>query len=139
MVQIVGILCKHEHVHIHTRTPRNTTLLHHPSTHSDKTLTKNTTNHSISVYIWISLATVCFYLSRISACTESLLVWGRGSSWSTLDLETLESDVSSGKTAGCDRQGVRQRVAAIKRGDPSPRYVGGSPRRLTPEHMREFQ
>ena len=28
---------------------------------------------------------------------------------------------------------VRQRFAAIKRGDPSPRHVGGSPRRLTPE------
>ena len=34
-----------------------------------------------------------------------------------------------------------QRVAAIKRRDPSPRYVGGSPRRLTPElsdEIREF-
>ena len=63
---------------------------------------------------------------------ESLLVdkgMGRGCSWSSLDLETLESDVSSGKSAGSiakDRRwpssSVRQRVAAIKRGDPSPRY-----------------
>ena len=49
---------------------------------------------------------------------------GRGSSCSSLDLETLESDVSSGKSAGSiaeDRgwpsSSVRQRVAAIKRGD----------------------
>ena len=64
---------------------------------------------------------------------ESLLVnkgMGRGSSWSSLDLETLESDVSSGRSAGAiakDRgwpsSSVRQLVAAIKRGDPSPRLV----------------
>ena len=80
---------------------------------------------------------------------ESLLVnkrMGRGSSWSSLDLETLESDVSSGKSAGSiakDRgwpsSSVRQRVAAIKRGDPSPRYVGGSPRRLTPLFLDEIR
>ena len=67
---------------------------------------------------------------------ESLFVkkgMGRGSSWSSLDLETLESDASSGKSAvsiakdrGWPSSSVRQRVAAIKRGDPSPRYVGGS-------------
>ena len=64
---------------------------------------------------------------------ESLLVnkgMGRGSSWSSLDLETLESDVSSGKSAGS---------IAIKRGDPSPRYVGGSSRRLTPELLDEIR
>ena len=80
---------------------------------------------------------------------ESLLVnkgIGRGSSWSPLDLETLESDVSSGKSAGSiakDRgwpsSSVRQRVAVIKRGDPSPRYVGGRPRRLTPELLDEIR
>ena len=79
---------------------------------------------------------------------ESLLVNEgicRGSSWSSLDLETLESDVSSGKSAGSiakDRgwpsSSVRQCVAAIGRGDPSPRYVGGSPRRLTPELLDEI-
>ena len=51
MVQIVGILCKNEHVRIHIRTLRNTT-----------TLTKNTTNHCIFVHIWISLASVRFVL-----------------------------------------------------------------------------
>ena len=81
---------------------------------------------------------------------ESLSVkkgMGRGSSWSSLDLETLESDVSSGKSAcsiakdrGWPSSSVfRQRVAAIKRGDPSPRYVGGSPRRLTPELLDEIR
>ena len=58
----------------------------------------------------------------------------------------LWSDVSSGKSAGSiakDRgwpsSSVRQRVAAIKRGDPSPRFVGGSPRRLTPELLDEIR
>ena len=79
---------------------------------------------------------------------ESLLInkrMGRGSSWSSLDLETLESAVSSGKSAGAiakDRgwpsSSVRQRVAAIKRG-PSPRCVGGSPRRLPPELLDEIR
>ena len=71
---------------------------------------------------------------------------GRGSSWSSLDLETLESDVSSGKSAGAiteDRgwpsSSVRQRVAAIKREDPSPRYVGGVEKRLTPELLDEIR
>ena len=79
---------------------------------------------------------------------ESLLVnkgMGRGSSWS-LDMETLESDVSSCKSAGSiakdsgwPSSSVRQRVAAIKRGDPSPRYVGGGPLRLTPELLDEMR
>ena len=71
---------------------------------------------------------------------------GRGSSWSSLDLETLESDVSSDKSAGSiakDRgwpsSSVRQSVAAIKRGDPWRRHVCGSPRRLTPELLDEIR
>ena len=73
---------------------------------------------------------------------------GRDSSLSSLDLETLESDVSLGKSAGAfakDRGwpscSVRQRVAAIKRGDLAPRYVDGVAGRLTPElldQIREF-
>ena len=53
---------------------------------------------------------------------------GRGSSWSSLDLGTLESDVSSGKLAGAiakDRgwpsSSVRQSVAALKPEDAAPR------------------
>ena len=68
------------------------------------------------------------------------------SSWTSLDLETLEIDVSPGKSAGAiakDRgwpnSRVRQRVAAIKRGDPVPRYVGGVERRLTPELVDEIR
>ena len=34
---------------------------------------------------------------------------------------------------------VLQRVAAIKRGDPAPRYVGGVERRLTPELLDEIR
>ena len=73
---------------------------------------------------------------------------GRGSTWSSLDLETLGSDVSSGKSAGAiakDRgwpsSSVRLRVAALKRGDLAPRRVGGAARRLTPgllDDIREF-
>ena len=98
---------------------------------------------------------------------ESLLVnkgMGRGSSWSSLDLEISESDVSSGKSAGSiarDRgwpsSSVRQRCNLIQAYcfrfylrlvtvffsgtmvDPSPRYVGGSPRRLTPELLDEIR
>ena len=46
-----------------------------------------------------------------------------------------------GKDRGWPRSNVRQRVAAIKRGDPAPRYVGGVGRRSTPEpldQIREF-
>ena len=70
---------------------------------------------------------------------------GRGSSWSSLDLKTLESAVSSGKSAGSiakDRGWpssiVRHRVAALKRGDPAQHHVGGSPR-LTPELLDEIR
>ena len=92
-------------------------------------------------------------LPRVCGCAllNLLLVnkgVGRGSSWSSLDLKTLESDVSSGKSAGASAKdrgwpsnSALQRVAAIKRGDPSPRCVGGIVRRLTPELsdvMREF-
>ena len=72
---------------------------------------------------------------------ESLLVnkgMGRGSSWSSLDFETLISDAIA-KDRGWPSSSVRQRVAAIKRGDPSPRYVGGVERRLTPELLDEIR
>ena len=70
---------------------------------------------------------------------------GRGSSWSSLDLETLASDVSSGKSAGAIAKdcgwpcsSVRQCVLALQRGDLAPRYVGGVERRLTPELLDEI-
>ena len=47
---------------------------------------------------------------------ESVLVnkgMGRGSSWSSLDLETLESDVSSGKSAGFHRPKIVGGQAAV--------------------------
>ena len=49
------------------------------------------------------------------------------------------SDGAITKDRGWPSSSVRQRVAAIKRGDPSPRYVGGSPRRLTPELLDEIR
>ena len=55
-------------------------------------------------------------------------------------------DVSSGKSAGAiakdrgwPRNSVRQRDAAVDRGDPSPRFVGGIERRLTPELLDEIR
>ena len=72
---------------------------------------------------------------------ESLLVnkgMGRDSSWSSLDLDTLSAG-SIAKDREWPSSSVRQRVAAIKRGDPSPRCVGGSPRRLTPELLDEIR
>ena len=150
MVSIVGILCKNEHVRIHTRTSRNTTL-HHPSMHSDTDTGQKTPQITTFPYTSGSVSQL-FVLSFAQQCMrpiESLLVnkgMGRGSSWSSLDLETLESDVSSGKSAGSiakDRgwlsSSVRQRVAAIKRGDLAPRFVGGSPRRFTPELLDEIR
>ena len=71
---------------------------------------------------------------------------GGGGSWLSLGLETLESDVSSGKSAGAlakDRgwpsSGVRQRDAALKRQDPAPRFVLGVEKRLTPELLDEIR
>ena len=88
MVQIVGILCINIHVRIHTRTPRNTTL-HHPSTHCDKDTAQNTSNHCKSVHIWIKSRNCLFRVSAMS----------RGSSWSSLDLETLTSGTLASETS----------------------------------------
>ena len=74
-------------MHSHTQTPRNTTL-HHPSMHSSGSASK----------LFVSS-----FAHQWMRSIESLLVnkvMGRGNSWSSLDLETLESDVSSGKSAG---------------------------------------
>ena len=130
---------------IHTRTPKNTTL-HHPSTHSDNnTDQKHHKSLHFRTHLDQSRKCLCLWMRPV----ESLLVnkgMGRGSSWSSLDSETLESDVSSGRSVGSidkDRgwpsSSVRQNVAAIKRGGPSPRYVGGSPRRVTPELLDEIR
>ena len=49
------------------------------------------------------------------------------------------SSGSIAKDRGWPSSSVRQRVAAINRGDPSPRYVGGVERRLTPELLDEIE
>ena len=136
------------HAHIHTRTAKNTKL-HHPSIHSDNdTDSKHNTSNQFRTHL--DQSRNCFVSSF--AClwmrsVDSLLVnkgMGRGSPWSLLDLDALESDVSSGKSAkdgGWPSSSVRQRVAALKRGDAAPRCVGGAERRLKPEQwdeMREF-
>ena len=54
----------------------------------------------------------------------------------------MSSGTSAGaiaKDSGWPSGSVRQRVAAIKRGDPAPRYVGSSERRLTPELLDEIR
>ena len=131
--------CNPIHVRTHTRTAKHTTL-HHPSMHSgnDTNPKHNKSLQFRSHLLWMR-------------SVESLLVnkgMGHGSSWSSLDLETLESDVSSGKSAGAiakvrgwPSRSVCQRVAALEQGDHAPRLVGGVERRLTPEvldEMREF-
>ena len=137
---------------IHTRTAKNTTL-HHPSVHSDSD-TDPKHNKSRHFRTHLDQSRNCLHLlPRVCGCAllNLLLVnkgVGRGSSWSSLDLKTLESDVPSGKSVGASAKdrgwpsnSVLQRVAAIKRGDPSPRCVGGIFRRFTPELsdvMREF-
>ena len=76
MVQIVGVLCKNEHVRIHIRTTRNTTL-HHPSTHNDKDTDQK---HFKSVHFRTHLDQPrnCLYLlSRISVCALLNLCWSR--------------------------------------------------------------
>ena len=69
---------------------------------------------------------------------------GRGSSWSSLGERRVV-----GQVGGCHRRLARgwpnnnvcQRVAAIRRGDPPPRNVGGVEQRVTPklfDEMHEF-
>ena len=135
MVQIVGVLCKNApsiHALGQRLRPKTPPITAFPYTSGS-----------------VSKLFVSSFAHQWMRPIESLLVnkrMGRGSSWSSLDLETLESDVSSGKSAGSiakDRgwpsSSVHQRVAALKRGDPAPRYVGGSPRRLTPELLDEIR
>ena len=74
MVQIVGILCKNEHVRIHTRTSRNTTL-HHPSTHSDND-TDQQHHKSLHFRPHLDQSRTCLYLlARISGCALLNLCW----------------------------------------------------------------
>ena len=127
MVHIVRILCKNEHVRIHTRTPRSTTL-HHPSVHSD-TDTDQKHHKSRHVRTHLDQPRNCLFLSFAHQCMRPV--------------ESVSSKSAGfiAKDRGWPNSSVRQRVAAIKRGDPSPRYVGGSPRRLTPgplDEIREF-
>ena len=112
MVQIVGVLCKNEHVRIHIRAPRNTTL-HHPSTHSDND-TDLKHHKSLHFRTLLDQHRNCLYLlSRISRCAQSNLCWsirewvvaGRGRRW-TWRLQR----------ATCRR--ASRRV-------PSPKTVGG--------------
>ena len=77
MVQIVRIVNESGHVRIHTPTPREATL-HHPSTHSDSdTDPKHIKSRQFRAHLDQS-----------------------PNFWFLLDLKTLESDVSSGKTEG---------------------------------------
>ena len=133
---------------MYTRTPKNTTL-HNPSAHSNNG-TDPKHNESLHCRTHLDQCWNClFRLWRVCGCALLNLWWsttGWVSSWSSIDLETLESDVSSGKSAGAiakdrgwPRNSVRQRDAAVDRGDPSPRFVGGIERRLTLELLDEIR
>ena len=151
--QIAGNISNNAHLRVNTRTPRNTTL-HRSSIHSDNDTdpkhnkTRQSRTHLDQSRYCLLLLVACQWMRPIESFLTNKQT-GRGSSWSSLDLETLESDVSSGKSAGAiakdrgwPRCSVRQRVAAIRRGgDPAPRSVGGVEGRLTPElfdEIREF-
>ena len=89
------ILCINGRMRIHIRTPRNTTL-HHPSTHSDTDTDQKKTQITAFPYTSGSVSQVfaSSFAHQWMRPIESLLVnkgMGRGSSWLSLDLETLES------------------------------------------------
>ena len=88
MVQTFGILCISGHVRIHTRIPRNTTL-HHPSTHCD-----NDTGPK-----HIKSLQVRTHLDQSRNCLFLVSAMSRGSSWSSLDLETLTSGTLASETS----------------------------------------
>ena len=103
MVQIDGILCKNEHVRIHTRTPKNTTLLHHPSTHSDND-TDQKHHKSLHSRTHLDQYRNClFCLSRISVCALLNLCWS--GSWQLLVVAGL-GDSGERRVVGQDG-GVR--------------------------------
>ena len=104
-----------------------------------RTLTTTlTTNHCISVHIWISLATVCDCLLRVSVCalvnlwwsTKELVVSALGRRWTwrlwRATCRRASRRVPSPRTVGGQAAVFVNVVAAIKRGDPVPRYVGGA-------------
>ena len=63
-----------EHMRIHTRTPKNTTL-HHPSTHSDND-TDQKHHKSLHFRTHLDQSRKCLYLlSRISGCAPLNLCW----------------------------------------------------------------
>ena len=149
MVQIVGILCKHGHMRIHTRIPRNTTL-HHPSMHSDNdTDRKHNTSRQFRTHL--DQSRNCLYLlSRMSGCALLNLCWstkewvvvalGRRRTWRLWRATCRRASrrVPSPKTV---KQQCSSTCCGIKRRDPSPRCVGGVERRLTPgllDEIREF-
>ena len=148
MVHIVGNMRNSAHLRSHTRTPRNTTL-HHPSTHSDNDSDPtHNKSHEFRRHRSVSqLFGSCFayqWMPFVDTLVANNGV-GRGSSWSSLDLETLQSDASSGKSAGAiakDRGwpscSLREGVAALNRGGLAPRHVGGVERRLAPELLDEI-
>ena len=120
-----GFSCENEHVRIHRRTPRNTTL-HHPSTHSD--------NDSDPKHI------KSLHFPHTSGSVSQLFVsCFRHASWQLLVVPGF-GDAGVGTSAGvitkdCRWPGgsVRQLSATQERGDPGPRHVGEKQQLLTPE------
>ena len=112
VVQIVGIVCKNEHVRIHTRTPKNTTL-HHPSTHSDND-TDQKHNKSLRFRTHLDQFLNCLYhLSRVCGCALLNLCWSTG--------EWVVAVLGRRWTWRLWRATCRQATRRV----PSPRTVGG--------------
>ena len=132
----------------HSHTDNKNTPLHHPPVHPDD---DTDAKQKITSIPHTSRSASQLFVSS-SACQVDALccfvVGQRGTGWWQLGrrwTSRLLSDVSSGKSAGAiakrgwPSSSVRQRVAALKRRDPAPRYVGGVERRLTPALLDEIR
>ena len=150
MSQIVGIWCNHGHVRIHTRRAKSTTL-HHPSMHSDNyTDPKHNKSRPFRTHLdqsrnclyrifCVSVDALCWFFvgQRGSGLWQLLVVAGLGDSGERRVVGQVAGAIA--KDRGWPSSSVRQRVAASKRGDPAPRYVGGVEWRLTPELLDEIR
>ena len=137
---------------VHTRTPRNATL-HHPSTHSDND-TDQKHHKSLHVRTHLDQPRNCLYLlSRISGCallnfcwsTKEWVVAALGCRWTwrlwRATCRRASRRVPSPKTVGGQAAVFVNVLLQSSEETRRQRYVGGSPRRLTPvllDEIREF-
>ena len=149
MSQIVGISCDNGHAYVHTQTAKNTTTLHHPSTHSDNDHWPKTQPITLIPHTFGSVSQLfvpsfaCLWMRSV----ESLLVnkvMGRGSSWVVAGLGDSGDRRVVGQVGRCHRQGpwvAKQQCYVLRPSSEEIQlhaYVGDVERRLTPELLDEF-